>query len=66
MEVDVDNGVEIAGVGGGGVARSVIGHRRLIPFILVIVLTLAAALTAVLSASSPASGSTAVRAARTR
>lgn len=63
MEVDVDNGVEIAGVGGGEVARSVMGPRRLIPFILVIVLTLAAALTAVLSASSPASGSTAVRAA---
>lgn len=59
----MQNGAEIAGAGGVVGRTPVMGPRRFIPFLLVIVLTVAAAITAVLSASTPAGGSTAVRAA---
>ena len=63
MEVDVQNGVQIAGVGQGSSGALILGPRRFIPFILVIVLTVAAVVTAVLSTGSPAGGATTVRAA---
>ena len=54
----MQNGAEIAGAGGVVGRTPVMGPRRFIPFLLVIVLTVAAAITAVLSASTPAGGST--------
>jgi len=59
----VQNGVQIAGVGQGSSGALILGPRRFIPFILVIVLTVAAVVTAVLSTGSPAGGATTVRAA---
>ncbi|MGA2431864.1 MAG: hypothetical protein ABSG09_00210 [Acidimicrobiales bacterium] len=53
----------MAGSGGAATGPAALGPRRFIPFIMVIALALAAVVTAVLSASSPASGSTAVRSA---
>jgi hypothetical protein len=59
----VEKDIETSGASTGTVSKSSMGPRRLIPFILLVVLTLGAGLTALLSASSSASASTAVRAA---